>query len=296
MIRNNVEGAKKVTLAPQAPNELKVYLQDLVTVAEAAMHWCESVEESLLKRVCERFGDTAAATSVASPPSSSFPTPQESPLPTAPPQHAVVPADESLSQLSFDEVRARAEELALAVLQVGLSESDFSRIEAEKKSLIATLLKRRERFFASADSEGAKTCDNFVRFLEDNVVAIKSIAETLQQLEGQLYSLVDARGALRNGDRDAATELRKRCVSFRKVLRAIKERWLKGPLSGAVQAELDRLTDIQENASNLQLDLETHFAGLLDNDFDSVVQQQRHNRALRAAEEDHQRAEQMFEL
>jgi hypothetical protein len=63
-----------------------------------------------------------------------------------------------------------------------------------------------------------------------------------------------------------------------------------------MQAEIDRLTDIQENASSLQLDIEQSF-GPIEHDLDSIVHLQRRKQALSEAEVDFKRVEnELFEL
>ena len=70
--------------------------------------------------------------------------------------------------------------------------------------------------------------------------------------------------ALKPGDTGAATALKKDIVILRKILKEEKEHWLKAKASDSLQAELDRLTDIQENASQLQLEVcACHFCAVL---------------------------------
>ncbi len=79
------------------------------------------------------------------------------------------------------------------------------------------------------------------------------------------------------------------------ICQDVKAGWLLMEQHDAVRADVDRLTDLQENASSLQLNLEQCFANLA-HDLDSVVHSQKRKKALSEAEADHKRAEELFEL
>lgn len=273
-IASNAPEVCRVEAAPHAPPQLRSYLTALLEVAESARAWATLLEASLLSSLTD-----------------------DPPVNNAP----VAPvADEPVKDLkgSLAELQERAERLAVDVLSAAAqSDSDFAELMAEKKALLATLLKRREKHLAAGEVASAEHCSAVVAFVEENVVAVRSHADSLRQFEARLYGLVDGRAALAAGDGSGAAQLRRAIVAFRRTLRDVKERWLHLPDQGnaALAADLNRLTDIQENASNLQLQLEQAFT--MDHDLDSVRQLQRRNKALSEAEAERERVEtELFEL
>lgn len=144
-------------LAPAAPASLKTYLSDFTLVTERAQQWASSLEENLLKSVC---------TEPEQPPDD--PPQQPLPLQAVPPSpRPVETPPEKEVKGSIDELQQRAEQLAVEILSMAYTtaQPDFGPLLAEKKSIVSTLLKRRERHLRDGETLHAERCASIAQFL-----------------------------------------------------------------------------------------------------------------------------------
>jgi hypothetical protein len=117
-------------------------------------------------------------------------------------------------------------------------------------------------------------------------------------LSGQLYELIGRRGALSaNSDRRESSSVRRSVISLRRLLRQVKEAHFGGNVEDdpALMADCNRLTDIQENAAQLQIDLESTFE--FDSNMEDFVVDKLKQRVMETAAKEHEQADSdLFEL
>ncbi len=213
-VTSNLPSVRGVIAAPAAPGDLKEYLHDLATVAQEAVDWATGIEQQVLERLCK---EPVLLPQPLTPVFVSSPSPS-SPVDNTPARVDVVePGVVDDVKGTLDELRARAEKLAVDVLSAAYSNHDFNALMVEKKSLISTLLRRREQHLQRGEASAGAQCDSIVAFLEENVVPVKSMADSIRQFETRLYALVDARGAVR--DAAGASALRRELVAYRRMLK-----------------------------------------------------------------------------
>jgi hypothetical protein len=185
LIQNNLPAIRQVLSAPAAPHAIKAYLFDIVSVAEQAQEWATTLEGNLLSALSVDDVTPAVAAIVIA----NNAPPPELPAPIEPTViNAAAQQEDAFPQESLEALRLTAEQLAVDVLNIASGpDPDFGAALASKKTLIATVLKRRERLIAEGATESAAQCTAIVEFLEKNVVAVKSIADALKALGETIY-------------------------------------------------------------------------------------------------------------
>jgi hypothetical protein len=182
-----------------------------------------------------------------------------------------------------------AESLLLQILSSSGPESRNALLKEHKK-LMERTAKARER---ATEPLEVQRWTELLRHIEHNVVFSPSLHDAIIKLEQQFYELVERRGQLggRHENVRAASDLRRDVIGLRKILRRIKEESLGQSEENdpALIADLNRVTDLQENASQLELEIETNFE--IDRSMEDIVNERRKETAIKQAVKAHEMAE-----
>ena len=157
---------------------------------------------------------------------------------------------------SLDDASAVAERLVAAML--GAEEGpEKGRLLAARESLLLSVGRMREQ------SDEPEAWRDVQQYVERHAVFSPSLHAALTRLEGELYALVDRRAQLRQADVRVVSQVRRDVINLRRVLRQLKERMQSEKdmdhNDPALMADLNTVTDLQENCSLIQIDIEANF-------------------------------------
>ena len=151
-----------------------------------------------------------------------------------------------------------------------------------------------------AGPDAAAGWDRAIQHVRELAVFSASVHDSLVQLEGQLYELIDRRGRLNaSSPRAECSAVRRGVIALRRLLRQVKEtEFGAASVDGsdpAMMADFNRITDMQENAAQLQLDLENTFE--FDTNMEDMVVEKLKQRQVESAAKEHEQADSdLFEL
>ena len=335
MIEANQDVLVRILEAPNTPQTTKVYLGELVNASETAIKWTEVAEAQILSKlpfeapastgeeglvVSAQSNDKLAmetptgdllndSSSNNNDNSNNSNNPFDGPyVPQPLPQAKNVERKEENEKeeeedfartvpetflndkvVPFNDYVKRADHLIIRAFSPSESASELMK---DKKKLLDELYKRRE--IEEAGTNRVKWND-LITNVEENVVVLKSISDAVGRLESQLYALVDRRASLTGKDVSETTALRRAIVTLRKVLRELKKEILSMTSDAATDAECNRVTDLQENAAQIQLDIEENFD--YNQDLEDVVIDKIQQKLLKERAKEHEQAEnEIFDL
>ncbi len=203
-------------------------------------------------------------------------------------------APEALSSLAACMERADELVLDMATCQSAVRQSALLQ---SKKDLVEQMTRLRDR----DGPENAAAWNRALAHVQDTLVCATSVHDSIARLEGQLYELIDRRGRLSSkSDRAECSSVRRGVIALRRLLRQVKEGEFKSSSvdefsDPAMRADFNRITDVQENAAQLQLDLENTFE--FDTNMEDMVVDKLKQRVVETATKEHEQADQdMFEL
>jgi hypothetical protein len=299
-VRVNLPTLRRVIEAPDIPRQTMGYFCTLERLSRNALGWAERLEDLILGQL----DDGTAVSSPLPPPPTPWTPPVSSELPPAysppavRPPVAVSPAPVVVAEAgdSMDELLERADELLLRLLCCTDADERAQLLHA-KRQLLEQMARRRERDLAMDGEAGTRErWRRAMEHVESQVVFSASLHDAVLRLEEQLYGLIDRRSQLGSGsDRRDASSVRRGVIALRRFLRHIKESNAPRDDDPALIADLNRVTDLQENAAHLQLDLEANFD--FDTTMEDVVIDKLNQRVVESAAKEHQKAEEdMFGL
>ncbi len=299
-IRSNLPSLRRAADTPGLPQDTRSYFLTLERMARNAVLWNGQVEASLLRGLED--GTAVSPVSGQHPPPASTPAwtafpprSTESPPPLQAPEQAAAlapPLTEATPSgvASIDEWLERADELMLKML--GCSDSaEKAQLVHAKKQLLEHMVRQRDWELANDNDEALRErWRRAVEHVEKEVVFSSSLHDAVGLLEQQLYELIDRRGKLAGGaDRKECSSVRRSVVSLRRLLRHIKETTPPRDDDPALTADLNRVTDLQENLAQLQLDMESTFE--FDTTVEDIVIDKLNRRVVESAAKEHEQAE-----
>ena len=301
VLRNNGETLKRVAETPELPQGTSDYFHLLLRNSRNALRWRDSIENQILMSIehmapqqhhqQETPGGMEEVSPLSSPLSSPPPHPSGSGIDEGfYTQQNGSSEDPKVSVASFEE---RGDELLMRMLACSRdNKAEQAKLLQEKKALLEQMARHRER---ERNEVLVGRWREAMRFVEDDVVFFPSLHETVLRMECQLYELIDRRANLDPDNVKECTAVRRGLILLRRMLRQVKETSTGDVEDPALRADMNRVTDLQENAAQLQLDLEQNFE--FESTMEDMVIDKLKQRVVENATKEHERAEHdMFDL
>lgn len=320
-LESNLVTIRRVINVEGLPADTKLYFERLEGEAKVALKWARYVEPHLLATLdagpppvsalqTSFQGETPGAiedveyarmpspkpgvNQVSLAISSSGDGGNDNNFPASPVAVAAAPSVAQAAE-TLSECVERADELMLE-MAICQSVARQGPLVQAKKELLEHMSRLRER--DGPDSSAA--WNRAIVHVQESAAFCASVHDSIIRLESQLYELVDRRGRLNATSRRAeCSAVRRGVISLRRLLRQVKETEFGGSIDDctdpAARADFNRITDIQENAAQLQLDLENTFE--FDSNMEDLMVDKMKQRVVETAAKEHEQAQSdIFEL